>query len=127
MRLIIFRDPRLQFNNAFSFISLINNKNTVNSSKNYKINNLHDVQQPISNISPGLEIVENLDASGAIDGNEGRQTTPTDLAQAIVADREFIAKISSAIWANIAQISTYQTRLAQIQMHLQCPKAKQKN
>ena len=53
-------------------------------------------------ISPGLEIVENLDASGAIDGNEGRLTTPTDLAQAIVADREFIAKISSAIWANIA-------------------------
>ena len=50
-------------------------------------------------ISPGLEIVENLDASGAIDGNEGR---PTDLAQAIVAGREFIAKISSAIWANIA-------------------------
>ena len=89
--LIIFRDPRLQFNNALSFISLINNKNTVNSSKNYKINNLHDVQQLIStadplllfaflfhsasmaeqNISPGLEIVENLDASGAIDGNEG--------------------------------------------------------
>ena len=53
-------------------------------------------------ISPGLEIVENLDASGTIDGNEGRLTTPTDLAQAIVADREFIAKISSAIWANIA-------------------------
>ena len=96
----------------------------MNPSKNYKINNLNDVQQPIStadplllfvflfhsatasmaeqDISPGLEIVENLDASGAIDGNEGRLTTPTDLAQAIVADREFIAKISSAIWANIA-------------------------
>ena len=87
----------------------------MNPSKNYKINNLNDVQQPIStadplllfvflfhsasmaeqDISPGLEIVENLDASGAIDGNEGRLTTPTDLAQAIVADREFIAKISS--------------------------------
>ena len=94
----------------------------MNPSKNYKLNNLNDVQQPIStadplllfvflfhsasmaekDISPGLEIVENLDASGAIDGNEGRLTTPTDLAQAIVADREFIAKISSAIWANIA-------------------------
>ena len=34
--------------------------------------------------------------------NEGRLTTPTDVAQAIVADREFIAKISLAIWANIA-------------------------
>ena len=94
----------------------------MNPSKNYKLNNLNDVQQPIStadplllfvflfhsaskaeqDISPGLEIVENLDASGAIHGNEGRLTTHTDLAQAIVADREFIAKISSAIWANIA-------------------------
>ena len=42
--LIIFRDPRLQFNNALSFISLIDNKNTVNHSKNYKLDNLNDVQ-----------------------------------------------------------------------------------
>ena len=120
--LIIFRDPRLQFNNALSFISLINNKNTVNPSKNYKIKQskwrpttyinrwptllfvflFHSASMAEQDISPGLEIVGNPDASGAIDGNEGRLTTPTDLAQAIVADREFIAKISSAIWANIA-------------------------
>ena len=62
----------------------------------------HSASMADKDISPGLEIIENLDASDAIDGNEGRPTTPTDLAQAIVADREFIAKISSAIWANIA-------------------------
>ena len=63
----------------------------------------HSASVAEKDISPGLEIVENLDASGAIDHNEGRLTTPTDLAQDIVADGEFIAKISSAIWANIAQ------------------------
>ena len=52
-------------------------------------------------VSSELEIIKNLDASGALDGNKGRQTTPTDPTQAIVADREFIAKISSGIWANI--------------------------
>jgi hypothetical protein len=50
-----------------------------------------------------VEIVQNPEPSEHEERNKGRIPTPSDLAQAIVADRDFITKISSAIWSNIAQ------------------------
>ena len=44
-----------------------------------------------------FEMIENVDASATKRSNEGRQTTPTRLNQSIVADQEFVTKISAAI------------------------------
>ena len=44
-----------------------------------------------------------LEPSEELEHNEGRVSKPTDLAQAIVANRDLISKISSAIWSNISQ------------------------
>ncbi len=49
-----------------------------------------------------MEIVENPNPSQTKDNDEGRISLPNGLAQAIVADQDFIEQISSAIWANIA-------------------------
>lgn len=49
-----------------------------------------------------LEMIEHLDASVTKSSDEGRQTIPTRLAQAIVADRELVAKIPATICANSA-------------------------
>jgi hypothetical protein len=49
-----------------------------------------------------VEIVDNPNPSETEDNQEGRINLPDCLAQAIVADQDFIAQISSAIWANIA-------------------------
>ena len=53
--------------------------------------------------NPVVLDIENPEPSEEQEHNEGRASNPTDLAQAIVADRDLISKISSAIWSNISQ------------------------
>ena len=51
-----------------------------------------------------IELIQNLEPSAEQkESNDGKTPCTTDLAQAIVTDREFIAQISSAIWTNIAK------------------------
>ena len=53
--------------------------------------------------SSEIGMTQNIETSELKESNDGKTPCTTDLAQTIVADREFIAQIWSAIWTSIAK------------------------